>query len=124
MYTNMKRPVMNQSLHDKMVRTRAINLVNEGYSVSADIADFPQPPTIKEHIPDIYAERGVSKIITEIETCDTIGSGHTREQYDAFSSVFGTEFHVKTPRSCISEAKVYARSWGIRVDQWWYEEGL
>jgi hypothetical protein len=119
----MKRSVMSQSLHDKMVRTRALNLVNEGYSVSADIAGFPQPPTISGHIPDIYAVKVTSKIITEVETCDSIGSNHTREQYEAFSRVAGTEFHVKTPKSCLSAAQEYARLWGITVDQWWYEEG-
>ena len=123
MITFSKRSRNAQSLHDMMVEIRANNLRSDGYDVSADIPGFPQPPTIKGYIPDIYAVKGYSKIITEAETCDTIGSQHTKEQYKAFSSVLGAEFHVVVPKSCLSDAKRYAELWGIKVNEWWYQEG-
>ena len=123
MYITTRRSIKAQSLHDTMVRIRANNLTNDGYYVYADISGFPEPPKFGGHIPDIYAVKGVSKIITEIETCETICLDHTREQYTAFSHVSETEFHVKVPESCLSEAKDCAARWGITVNRWWYQEG-
>jgi hypothetical protein len=75
------------------------------------------------HMPDLYAIKSSSRIITEVETCDTISTDHTRDQYSAFSRVPLTEFHVKTPASCVSIAQAYASLWKIRVDKWWTEAG-
>ncbi|MBI5639899.1 MAG: hypothetical protein HZA17_05690 [Nitrospirae bacterium] len=119
----IRRSANAQSLHDYMVKLRANALLADGYSVSADLPGFPQPPEIRGHIPDIYAVKSSSKIISEAETCDTICSEHTRDQYTVFSNVPGSEFHVIVPHSCLEKAQGCATQWRIRVDRWWYQEG-
>ena len=123
MFVNSKRAPHTQSLHDTMVRSLANKFANDGYTVYADLPGFTQPPKIVNYIPDLYAVKSSVKIIGEAETCDTIGTDHTKEQYSAFSNVPGTEFHVIVPESCLEQAKRYAAIWGITVDKWWYQEG-
>ncbi len=123
MIRNSRRLPQAQTLHDAMIRTLTKELVSQGYNVSADIAGFPQPPRVGRHIPDIYANKLNSQIIVEVETSETIGINHTKEQYTDFSNVRGTNFHVMVPESSLIRAQAYAKSWGITVDQWWYQRG-
>jgi hypothetical protein len=123
MSLSTRRNTHTQTLHDEMVRARALSLQNEGYYVRADLLGFPQPPEIGGYVPDVYAMRGSTTIIAEAETCDTICAEHTKRQYRAFSNALYANFHVIVPASCLSEAQLCARQWNIRVDQWWYHEG-
>lgn len=119
MLNTIARTLTTQTHHDTMVSAWASDLKEKGYTVYADIKGYSKPPEFSGHIPDIYAFNFEHKIVGEVETCDSIGSDHTKEQYTAFSRVNGAEFHVMVPKSCLEEAKAYARQWGIRVDMWW-----
>lgn len=122
MFGNLRVP-QSQTVHDTMISAWANKLVSQGYNVSADIAGFSQPPRVGRHIPDLYAIKFNSQIIGEVETSETIGINHTKEQYIDFSNVRGTHFHVMVPESSLVKAKYYAESWGITVVQWWYQKG-
>jgi len=99
----------------------------KGHTIlSADLSNYPEPSPIHGKIPDIVSkDPDGGKVITEVETCETIGSSHTREQYSAFSRARdpSTQFHVAVPQSCLDNAIAYAGNWGITVDQWWYYSG-
>ena len=115
----MPRTPRAQTQHDEMVSAGDSDLTGKGYTVYADIKGYTDPPNVGGYIPDIYAYNIEHKIVGEVETSDSIGSNHTKEQYTAFSRVNGAEFHVLVPKSCLEEAKAYARQWGISVDMWW-----
>jgi hypothetical protein len=123
MFINSNRPPEAQTLHDTMISTLATNLASQGYRIYADITGFEQPPKVGRHIPDIYAFKLNSRIIVEVETSETIGINHTKEQYTDFSNVRGTDFHVMVPERSLATAQAYAESWGITVDKWWYQRG-
>jgi hypothetical protein len=123
MYLLTKRVAEKQLLHDSMVRALANELMSQGYYVYADISGFTQPQEIRGYIPDIIAVKEKSTVIAEAETCDTIDTEHTREQYKVFSTVPGTDFHVIVPESCLTSAQYYANIWGISVDYWWKFNG-
>lgn len=123
MFIISKRAPKAQTLHDNVVRALANKLKTDGYTVYADIPEFTQPPKVGDYVPDVYAVNASSKIIGEAETCDTIGSDHTKEQYTVFSNIQDVLFHVIVPESCLTEAQTYAALWGITVDKWWQYEG-
>jgi len=116
----MEREKEEQNAHDSMLRTRANNLKKEGYAVKADLEEYEEKPEeINGKIPDITATKDNEEIIVEVETCESCTLEHTKEQYEAFSSVSGAEFHVVIPERCYEKAKAKAEEWGIKVDQWW-----
>lgn len=119
----MDRTGKDKEIHDTMVKIRANNLKNDGYSIEADINGYNTPKEINGHIPDIVATKRKEKIIVEVETCDSYSSNHTKSQYESFDKVTDAEFHVKIPESCLKEAKNKAKEWKISVDKWWYQEG-
>jgi hypothetical protein len=123
MITSSKRVYSAQTLHDSMVRGRANELLSQGYAVNADIMGFTQPAAISGYIPDIYAVKNMSRVIVEVETCESACELHTQEQFKVFSNVLNAEFHVVVPESCLAKAQNCAYFWGVAVDQWWYRSG-
>ena len=116
----MERDKEDQDAHDNMLRTRADKLNEEKYSVKADLEEYEdKPEEINGKQPDIIATKDGEKIIVEVETCKSYSLDHTKEQYEAFSSVSGAEFQVVIPKSCYEEAKAKAEEWGIKGIQWW-----
>ena len=68
-----KRPQHDQSCHDSSVRPRAAQYETLGYKVMADLPEWETKPPKLCHdgdcaIPDIYAEKGKSILVIEVET--------------------------------------------------------
>jgi len=116
----MIRTPQSQGLHDSMVYDQAIYWRNQGVTVWADLQGWTKPGAINGHVADVLAQGLFTRVITEVETCDSLNSEHTRAQWIAFSSVRGAEFQVVVPKSCLGDAQRLAARWGVRVDKWWY----
>jgi len=82
------RDVLQEDIHNKIILITATNLLNSGYYVLADHVNWSAgaPPKIFKHTPDIYAYRGESKLIVEVETRDSFNSGHALSQIKSFNS--------------------------------------
>lgn len=80
----VSRKTINQSAHDRRVRTLANELRNEGWDVQADLPNFDQPDPIgiNGRIPDILATLGNRTKIVEVETPSTVDTH--REQHSTF----------------------------------------
>ena len=74
-----------QTRHDAGVRRYAQQLIFAGWSVCADIPGFVRPSNVGGFIPDIYAIRGYSEYMVEIETADSVNSSHALDQRNAFT---------------------------------------
>ena len=120
---NPTRSRQTQSLHDSIVKARARQLADKGYSVSADAEGYPKPQEFYGHIPDIVAT-GVRGLICEVETCDTCFDPRTRDQLRAFSSSADYLLEVVVPEAFYEDAKQQIENiWKITVDFWrTYEE--
>ena len=118
----MIRTPQSQGLHDRMVYNQAVYWRNQRVTVWADLPASNKPGPVNGHIPDVLAQGLFTRVITEVETCDSLNSEHTRAQWRSFSSVAGAEFHVLVPKSCLGQAQRLAAQWGVRVDKWWYRD--
>jgi hypothetical protein len=109
-----------------MVHAQAEHWRGSGAEVWADLPGWSRPPEIRGYIPDVFSQRllGLNRVITEVETCDSLNTEHTKAQWRASSSASGVAFHVVVPRSCLGVAQRLAAVWGVRVDQWWYRDGV
>ncbi|MCK5473893.1 MAG: hypothetical protein KAI53_00665 [Candidatus Aenigmarchaeota archaeon] len=87
--------------------------------ISADINGYPKPESINNMIPDVVGIIDGEKIIIEIETCDSIDTEHTKEQYTAFSTA-GYKFRVYTPKDCSNKALAVAKKWEIKNIAFYY----
>jgi hypothetical protein len=114
------RTTLNESVHDKLVESLAAKYKSDGYYVQADHIGHTNgsPKEFGGYIPDIYATKGIEKIIAEAETSDTISDDHTRQQLSTFARY--ASLHVIVPQASLSEAQNQAKQWGIKVDKWWY----
>ena len=74
----------SQSKHDRKVRETAKDYEARGYNVSADVAGYPQPPTIGGYRPDVVAKKGGQETIVEVETPDSVNSPRDVAQQGAF----------------------------------------
>jgi len=120
----ISRTYTTQSAHDKLVKALADKFETEGYFVKADHIEHPNgaPSEVNGYKPDIYATKTNQRIIVEAETCDSIGTDETHQQWQAFSVAVGMEFHVIVPKQCLATAQEQAKLWGVNVDKWWYLE--
>jgi hypothetical protein len=117
-----------EEIHTTLTRIQIATIKNKGHTIIE--ADFPgsgyaSPTPINGKVPDIVSKDPAGKkVITEVETCMTIGLSQTKEQFKAFSSARSatTEFHVLVPKSCLREAQSNASQWGIVADQWWFTD--
>lgn len=118
------RSIPSASLHDQMVRSLANTLWSDGWTnVRADLRGWPfgAPPLVGHFRPDVYAVTpdGTSWIF-EVETSDSIGIAHTRQQWREFGhSVY--RFAVLVPDESLLSAQLTAMQYGIDVDAWWTE---
>lgn len=119
---------IEEDIHLKLLRTQVSTLRNKGHTIKgADLPGYPMVEEINGKLPDIVSISGErKKVITEVETCKTIGIEHTKEQYKAFSRArnSNTEFHVVVPKSCLTQAKQKAKEWNTPVDTWWYSDNV
>jgi len=117
-----------------------------GYlGILADLKGYNEPGLIwwtgrqqDAYRPDLICTKNDSvgtQIILEAETCESIGTEHTRRQWTLFSArakQIGGEFHVVVPKLCLRNnqfitgaalvAEVEA-AWGITVHRkWWPSE--
>lgn len=120
----MVRTGSGKKEHDGLV-TRLIRLLEEeGYSIKkVDLPDYPggKPDPVSGKIPDIFAVKGGTELIAEVETCESIrnpGPYDTEAQWRAFSKS-RRHFHVGVPDKCMEEAKNRAKEWKVTVDRWW-----
>lgn len=74
----------SQSKHDRKVQETARDYKVRGYNVSADVAGYPQPPTIGGYRPDVVARKGGHETIVEVETPDPVNSPRDIAQQNAF----------------------------------------
>jgi hypothetical protein len=115
-------------IHETITRAQITTIRNEGHTIlEADLpgSGYASPAPVNGKVPDILSrDPAGKKVITEVETCETIGLSHTKEQFEAFSSARSatTEFHVAVPKSCYQDARSYASEWGTVVDRWWYAD--
>lgn len=125
----MPRQQQAQSNHDWMVLQVANAYSRQGHrDVRADHADFSgtTPVQIGSHIPDLTAVHLLSgtPIVCEVETADSIGSDHTRNQLLTFRRAvdrLNGVLHVGLPfKSDLERAQQIVSRWGILVDHWWY----
>lgn len=79
-----RRGQASQSKHDRKVRQIARDYQARGYDVSADVAGYPQPPTIGRYRPDVVARKGGHETIVEVETPDPVNSPRDIVQQGAF----------------------------------------
>lgn len=76
----------NQTKHDNGVIYWANELIQKGWPiVYADLPGKVKPPQIGNHIPDIYAKHINQEIVIEIETDDSVGLEHTKNQLLTFT---------------------------------------
>lgn len=69
---------MPSEAHQKGVRKTAREHDQNGWNVKADLRNWPQPPTVASHIPDVVATKRGSRRIIEIEISEGAhGSQHT-----------------------------------------------
>lgn len=126
----MSRTAQNSTLHDQMVKSVAIKYQSDGHSnVRADHIGHINGAPVNHggFIPDVTATHGTTgqHIICEVETADTVNTQHTYDQLITFRKVadqMNALLHVGLPyQSDLIEAKAVIGSWGIKVDQWWYQ---
>lgn len=120
----MERKGKDKDLHDDMVNGMIKKLNEKGVTVlQADINGYDKPDEINGCIPDIVGiKKDKTKVVVEVETCESVDIDHTQKQFKAFSSADG-EFWVDCPESCLGELKRNAKSWGVTVDHWYKREG-
>ena len=120
----MVRTGSDKESHDRLVRSLIGQLEKEEYSVKkADLPGYPggKPDSVFGKIPDIFAVKGGTELIGEVETCESIrnpGPYDTEAQWKAFSKS-PKLFHVGVPDECMEEAKKRAKEWNVTVDRWW-----
>lgn len=94
-----KRGKRGQAQHDGKVQERLESLKDEGYRVRADLPDRAKPPKVGGRIPDIYARKGESLVVEEIETPSTLGSDKKQhEQLKKGTEQLGGKFRIKVAR--------------------------
>ena len=113
--------------HDGMVRSAVAFLASEKFrNIRADLPDSLSPTLItwkltgKGHLPDISAENGGFNLF-EVETADSIGDGHTEDQWKLFAAHAentGGKFWVVVPKASESAAVKRVEQLGIKATVW------
>lgn len=80
----MARTKKSQTEHNKKVQQLAENFEEKGYKVKADLPGYKKPPTIGGYRPDVFAEKGKSKTVVEVETPGSVDTARDRGQQQAF----------------------------------------
>jgi hypothetical protein len=115
---------VESDVHKSLINTRVNGYKNEGHtSLKADIDSYDQPSEINGFIPDITSRKNDTFFITEAETCKTIDTEHTENQWKAFHDYAlknNAKFNVVIPESCFAKAKKIAKEIGVTVNRWYY----
>lgn len=124
-----------QTAHDNLVRLLAKHYSSLGYKgIRMDVPGSTETPSgiywnatpEQKYIPDITCfKNDISNtlIIAEAETCDTLRSDHTKEQWKLFAAHAKNnngEFHVIIPLICKEIAQSVATELGITVHHFWW----
>ncbi len=127
----------DQIRHDNLVKLLAKHFSSLGYKgIRTDIPGSTETPSgiyldenpDKKYVPDITCfknDAANTLIIAEAETCDTLTSPHTKEQWTLFSAYAGknkAEFHIITPKDCKEEAQKAAKEMNVVVHNFWWIE--
>ena len=136
------RTFEDKGSHDALVRMMANYFNSLGYTgIKADLEGYPTPSAVwwtskpqEQKIPDLTCFKNDAKrtlIILEGETCPTLTTEHTAEQWKLFQAHAkhnNGEFHVVVPRTCLlgnksiegnELAKKVADQLGITIDMIW-----
>ena len=82
-----RRSSLNQSKHNRKIKSLARKYERAGWTVEADIPGYDRPDRIGKYIPDILArKRGAEKII-EVETPRTLLTD--KRQHESFTRSAG-----------------------------------
>ena len=140
----MERTFEDRVNHDYLVRMMAKHFASLGYTrIRADIDGYLTPDAIwwtnrpnEKKVPDLTCYKNdpnKTKIVLEAETCSSLKSEHTREQWELFranASQNNGEFHVVVPRQCPESgltgrelAKQLAVELNIALDNIWTPKG-
>ena len=89
-----KRSPEENNKHNRLILALVNYLISKGYEISADHIGYPngKPDEYGGKTPDIYAVKGNEQIFIEAETCDTLNTEDTREQWRILSSRKNTLF--------------------------------
>ncbi|GAA2775392.1 MULTISPECIES: hypothetical protein [Bacillati] len=92
-----------QSVHNRMVRSTAEQLVREGFEVFADHIGWSggTPIEVDGYRPDIIAIKNRQMYLLEVETMDSYNKEHCISQISAFSKAL-PETHVILPAGYMS----------------------
>ncbi len=118
MYKNASE---NNKEHNRLIFAMVKHLISKGYKVSADHISYPngKPDEYGGKRPDIHATKEGEEIFIEAETCESLKSKETKEQWKILSTRDNTMFSVIIPKKCLSEAKKLAREWKVPVETYW-----
>jgi hypothetical protein len=109
--------------HDTIVKDQVSTLEQRRHTIQgADITGYAPVQEVNGRVPDIVSTSPQgNRVLTEVETCDTIGMEHTKDQLIDLARARGgnTELHLVVPKSCLGEAQKTVKGWGITIDQWW-----
>lgn len=139
----MTRSFEDKVRHDSLVKMMVKYFGSLGYTaITADIDGYPTPNATwwknkpqEQRIPDLTCYKNDPSrtlIILEAETCPTLTTEHTKEQWKLFSAHAkqnNGEFHVVVPKECsvagspISGQELVERiasELGITIDKIWW----
>ncbi|OGA17297.1 MAG: hypothetical protein A3H32_15115 [Betaproteobacteria bacterium RIFCSPLOWO2_02_FULL_63_19] len=112
-----------KSEHDRLVERLHSRLVANLYSdIKVDLPGYEKPTRIvwtatqRGHEPDASAYYGFKQHIFEVETADSIGDEHTREQCELFAAYArgrAAEFTLVVPVGCGAIAVTQLNLWGL-----------
>jgi hypothetical protein len=141
-----RRSYEEQSVHDSLVRMMVNYYSTQGcLNIHADLENLSRPMKFywtgresETFIPDLTCQKNDlrrTEIILEAETCESLGSDHTRQQFQLFSANalhHGKEFHVVVPRLCSVDGRIVtaeslvkhnAATWNVTVHRIWWPSG-
>jgi len=119
----MRVSPQDKELHDRMVLAQISTYKNEGTRIlAADLPGWPSPPKVGRHVPDIVVERQGKRVCNEVETCETIQTPETREQFEDFAK--WATLHVTVPESCLEKARQIIAQLGVKVEAIWSFGGV
>jgi hypothetical protein len=115
-----------KSEHDRLVERLRFRLVANLYSdIKVDLPGYEKPTRIvwratqRGHEPDASAYYGLKEHIFEVETADSIGDEHTRDQCELFAAYareHTAEFILVVPAGSRSKASVQLSYWGLSAE--------
>lgn len=111
-----------QTLHNKMLITQAINYRKMGYSeVKINHESYIQgrPAKVGSFTPDLSAVYDDQTTLCEVVTHDLLNDTQRIERWRTFGRS-GYEFHMIIPKSTLNEVKEFTKTNGINVSKFWY----